>query len=151
MAKNFEDMGLIEMAKTLGDMGKELKASGYGECHACYGEPQYHDINTCKCRCHCRACLNGFKTGGGRSMKIHLHDMETGIICDEEGLAIADCNVSPRIEKQVKANAAYIVTAVNAHEELLDLMKYIVAHEGNINYETMFDWLKKAIAKAEGK
>ena len=51
-------------------------------------------------------------------MKLHLHDMETGIICNEDGLAIADCNTAPRIDKQVKANAAFIVRSCNNFDRM---------------------------------
>ena len=59
--KNFEDMGILEMCKTIGEMGDALKAKiekkkvwPYGSCHGCEAEPQYHNLKTCDCYCHTR-------------------------------------------------------------------------------------------------
>jgi hypothetical protein len=75
------------------------------------------------------------------------HDQKGITIQTQGGIVIA--HIQWQLDDSEKANAAYIVRAVNCHEEFLELMKYIIAHEGNINYQTMFEYLKKAIAKAE--
>lgn len=61
--------------------------------------------------------------------------------------------------KQHKANAAFIVRAVNCHEELLEALKDIVMHErGECDHDNIEECSKvvlkiaeRAIAKAEGK
>ncbi len=64
---------------------------------------------------------------------------------DGKGFTIAQCYM----EHNGTANAAFIVLAVNAHEELLSLVKHFVSYapkDGTIRKR-----LNKAIDKAEGR
>ena len=50
---------------------------------------------------------------------------------------------------EVEANAAFIVRAVNAHEELLEALRYVV--DSGESYERVQEIAVQAIAKAEGR
>lgn len=58
--------------------------------------------------------------------------------------------VIPR--KLSKEDAAFIVRAVNAHEDILNMLKsYVKATDGMSGFDYMAVQAKQAIAKAEGK
>lgn len=81
----------------------------------------------------------------------HLHDMELGIICSDAGLGIVDCNADG-IDKYIRlANAAYIVRAVNAHEEMLGALKLMLVRISEQREPNLYNTVKDIIAKAEGK
>ena len=56
----------------------------------------------------------------------HLHDMEHGIICAPNELAIVNCNDSNYSDETHGANAAFIVRAVNLHQELIGNLKMLL-------------------------
>ena len=53
----------------------------------------------------------------------HVHDMEAGIICGVDHLAIADCNAIFKTREQNIVNALFIVHTVNCHQALVDACK----------------------------
>ena len=78
----------------------------------------------------------------------HQHDMEFGIICGPKGQGVADCK-SPYISSESQsANAAFIVKAVNAHEALLQALKYASRFLNSKDHD--IEMVSKAITLAEG-
>jgi hypothetical protein len=81
------------------------------------------------------------------------HQFGKCLVTDLEGKDIANCRPSARTIKQAKelgeANAAYIVRAVNAHQELIDLLKQMKT--AGVFKGTWSQFVDEAIAKAEGK
>ncbi len=87
-----------------------------------------------------------------------LHDMETATVVGPDHLAIADCNARSRSTDECIENAAYIVRAVNCHQELLESLREVTAmlegaYDGKEDEEVTLAVTSalKAIAKAEGK
>lgn len=66
------------------------------------------------------------------------------MVYDTEGHYVAKVSV-----EEGTANAAYIVRAVNAHEELLRALKHLAARMPNSEKEN--EWINDIIAKAEGR
>ena len=83
----------------------------------------------------------------------HPHDMEQGIVCTEGGLPIVDTNAKALEQSERNANAAFICRAVNAHEELLAMLKH--EHDKLIEIDEAEHGdtcpVCDVIAKAEGK
>jgi len=46
-------------------------------------------------------------------------------------------------------NHAEVLRRVNTHEYLITLLQRIKEHKGNINYETMFEWIDQALIKTQ--
>lgn len=93
----------------------------------------------------------------------HLDDMEQGIIvADGNGYSIVDCRSGKLDEEDHAANAAFIVRAVNCHEELIETIRWMAqtVHQGNHVEQpgtfrecpkSVCDAAKQAIAKAGTK
>ena len=70
---------------------------------------------------------------------------------------VADCRgqkrpyPTPEMDAENAANAAFIVRACNAHEDLLREAKALVAEIDARGYHNEFAGMRAAIAKAEGK
>jgi hypothetical protein len=77
---------------------------------------------------------------------------KTPYIADDTGDPVADVDMASRIGEPGTplANAAFIVKAVNCHEELLGVAHAFVEHLQNCGDKPTPELLK-AIAKAEGK
>ena len=54
-------------------------------------------------------------------------------------------------KEEQKANAAFIVRAVNSHEALLEIAKHALFLERNSRYPEWAEKIQKAIEQAEGK
>lgn len=75
------------------------------------------------------------------------------LVIESEGVTVASCGNANVIRDQWEANAAFIVRAVNAHEELLSLLKE--ARNRMIGsapaIRSLSERTDKAITRAEGR
>lgn len=55
----------------------------------------------------------------------HLHDMENGVFCGPDSYAIGICNARSRTDSDDCRNAAFIVRACNAHDELVGVLNNV--------------------------
>lgn len=126
--KNFDDMGIIEMAKTLGDMGKEL------------------EIKTRTTHTPTPWSVGSFGT------------IISGRECTTDGGDLPTGKLIAKVEdwRNNQANAAFIVRAVNSHEEFLQIAKdalslvLLASYPNEQKDSQIIKRIKEAIAKAEG-
>lgn len=90
----------------------------------------------------------------GRFNSDDLSDSHIGSIVSEKDFILAAINGDAGSSEEVEANAAFIVRAVNAHEELLEAAKIGLRYmkpEEKVIYGVDKKIVERAIAKAEGK
>lgn len=89
----------------------------------------------------------------------HLHDMEMATVCGPDNLFIALCEAVSRRHMEGKENAAFIVRAVNAHDDLAAALKETLralevadpAGSMGSNSSLSKQVARAALAKAEGR